>query len=210
MFRVLGVYNFGISHHECTVCICPRAAIILHLILLPPYQKPLWQKHCRPMLSDDAALAKFSQAQSFRACHSSCYTTCSSWSVPLLSHSSWLISLGPFLLVHSSCSIPLDPIHLIHSSWSILLNPFLFIHSSKALPPYDKIIAILCWATTLLWQSSLKHKVSGHVIHLATQVLIPQSFDMPCHAHHRTKSFCYFRSWRPPGGHSITTGEEDG
>ena len=134
----------------------------------------------------------------------------SSWSVPLLSHSSWLISLGPFLLVHSSCSIPLDPIHLIHSSWSILLNPFLFIHSSKALPPYDKIIAILCWATTLLWQSSLKHKVSGHVIHLATQVLIPQSFDMPCHAHHRTKSLLYFRSWswRPLGGHSITMWEE--
>ena len=27
------------------------------------------------MLSDDVALAKFSQAQSFRACHSSCYTS---------------------------------------------------------------------------------------------------------------------------------------
>ena len=52
-----------------------RAVIILYLMPLTPYQNPLSPHHCRPMLSDDVALAKFSQAQSFRACHSSCYTS---------------------------------------------------------------------------------------------------------------------------------------
>ena len=65
----------SLSHHECMVWLFSRAAIILYLMPLTPYQNPLSPHHCRPMLSDDVALAKFSQAQSFRACHSSCYTS---------------------------------------------------------------------------------------------------------------------------------------